>query len=258
MNGRESVGVSGLDTAPDNPGAGGDIGELRVEILASLQKLGYAHIKTPLTAEDFDRTAQQLGDITLRTNLTLTHNRSSIVYKPDEITFHQDNPLMNIIGWYCVRQDELDGSMLLIDAGDVADYFTRRELKILSSIDVRYPDPDPDRHNPDRGLFAYLLWPLVTEKTARTDVYYVPWLLAEGYDDEQQRALEKFAAYLRVKEESQLVAIRLSAGESLFIDNNRVLHGRGPIQQDSKRFLKRVWIKQSEQSNARAEGEGAR
>lgn len=257
MNGRESVGVSGLDTAPGSRGGGRDTGELRVEILASLQKLGYAHIKTRLTAEDFDFTAQQLGDITLRTNLTLTHNRSSIVYKPDEITFHQDNPLMNIIGWYCVRQDELDGSMQLIDAGDVADYFSPRELKILSSINVRYPDPDPNRHNPDSGLFAYLLWPLVTEKTARTDVYYVPWLLADGYDEEQQRTLAKFAAYLRAKEESRLVAIRLSEGESLFIDNNRVLHGRGPIQPDSKRFLKRVWIKQFEQRSARAEGEGS-
>ena len=213
------------------------------EILASIESLGYAHVKPPLSEEGFETTAESLGSIALRTDLTITPNRSSIVYKPDEIGFHQDNPTINMIGWYCVQQDELDGSGRLLDAGDVAGHFSLEERKVLGTISVRCPDSDPKRHNPDMGVVAYFLWPLLIEKATRSHVYYAPWLLLDSYDEEQSRALKKFAEYLRAKEENQAIRIRLRKGESLFIDNNRMLHGRGPIQPDSKRFLKRVWIK---------------
>ena len=247
MAGREGIemsgAVSGLDATLNSISGDRNTVELSAAVLASLAARGYAHIKPPHTAQDFDAVAQQLGTITLRTDLTLTPDRSSIVYKPAEIDFHQDNPTMNILGWYCVQQDELDGSVRLLDAGDVAAHFSRRERQLMSSINVRCPESDPGRHNPDKGLIAYFLWPLLTETPTRTEVYYVPWLLVDAYDEDQQRALAKFAAYLSAKEEKQLISIRLKVGESLFIDNNRLLHGRGPIQQDSKRFLKRVWIK---------------
>jgi hypothetical protein len=216
---------------------------MRSEILASIQTLGYAHLTQPLTAEAFEMTARQLGAIVLRTDLTITPERSSIVYKPEKIGLHQDNPEVNILGWYCVHQDELDGSALLLDTGDIARHFSQTEMETMSSVNVRYPDPDTNRHNPDKGLFAYLLWPLLTSKATRTEVYFAPWLLADSYDDEQCRVLDKFTEYLRAKEDHQLIKIRLKPGESLFIDNNRILHGRGPIGPNSKRFVKRVWIK---------------
>jgi Taurine catabolism dioxygenase TauD, TfdA family len=247
MVGREGTGrtrgTSGLDTTVDPFSNLRGARKLSREVLDSIQSLGYAHIKQHLTAEDFDLLAQQLGSIALRTDLAIAHNRSSIVYKPDEIAFHQDNPVMNILGWYCVRQDEFDGSARLLDSGDVANHFSPSDIKIMSRVNVRYPDPDPSRHNPDKGLIAYLLWPLITEKDTRCEVYYVPWLLLDSYDEEQTRVIKQFAEYLRAKEQNQVVRIRLSEGESLFIDNKRMLHGRGPMQQDSKRFLKRVWIK---------------
>jgi len=219
------------------------VSDLTAEVLAALKSLGYAHLRQSHTYEEFEEIAQQFGSITLRTDLAITPARNSIVYKPDEIRLHQDNPAMNVLAWYCVRQDQLDGSAQLLDAGDVCDYFSPDEIAIMKSIRIGYPDPDPTRHNPDQGLVAHLLWPLLREKATRTEVYYVPWLLIDTYDEQQRRLLEKFAAYLRRKEENELITIRLKAGESLFIDNNRILHGRGPIQEDSHRFLKRVWIK---------------
>jgi hypothetical protein len=247
MSQREGAGrsrePSGLDVAPHPWFSESDTSHLRAGILASVQTLGYAHLTQPHTADDFEMAASQLGSIALRTDLAITPERSSIVYKPDEIRLHQDNPEVNMLGWYCVHQDEFDGSALLLDTGEISRHFSPSEIETMSGINVRYPDPDPNRHNPDGGLIAYLLWPLVTKKTTRTEVYYVPWLLADSYDEDQRRVLEKFIEYLRAKEENQLIRIRLKAGESLFIDNNRMLHGRGPIRQDSKRFLKRVWIK---------------
>lgn len=247
MSERESEGRnserSDLDGARNSWSGDTEAADLSAGILASLQTLGYAHVARPHTAGDFEMTACQLGRVVLRTDLAITPERSSIVYKSDEIRLHQDNPEVNILGWYCVQQDECDGSALLLDTGDIAAHFSRAEIATMTTINVRYPDPDQSRHNPDRGLTAYLPWRLVTEKSTRAEVYYVPWLLADSYDENQRRVLAKFTEHLRVKEETQLVRIRLKAGESLFIDNNRMLHGRGSISQNSKRFLKRVWIK---------------
>ena len=247
----------GRDAAPDPFGEEKEAVALLVETLAAIESLGYAHVKQPRALETFESMAQQMGAIIMRTDLAITPERSSIVYKSDAIAFHQDNPAMNILGWYCVRQDEIDGSALLLDTGDVAEHFSPEEMEVMRSVSVRYPHPDPLYHNPDMGLVAYLLWPLLTGKATRPQVYYVPWLLLDSYDEKQRRVLEKFAGYLRAKEANQVISIRLREGESLFIDNNRMLHGRGPLQQDSKRFLKRVWIKRDSKSGGlRSDGGG--
>lgn len=247
MGGRKGIeptfDFSDPKVAPNSLVSAGTSSDLSGRVIASLKSLGYAHISEPHAHEEFEEIAARLGSIALRTDLAITPTRNSIVYKPHEITLHQDNPAMNVIGWYCVRQDQFDGSSRLLDAGDVADYFSRDEIEIMKRTNVGYPDPDSSRHNPDLGLVAHLLWPLLTEKPTRTEVYYVPWLLIDAYDQQQGRVLERFAEYLRRKEGNELITIRLKAGESLFIDNNRILHGRGPIQEDSQRFLKRVWIK---------------
>jgi hypothetical protein len=209
-------------------------------ILATIEQQGYAHITTPLDVESFEAVATRLGSIAMRTDLVITPGRSSIVYKPDAIAFHQDNPLMNIIGWHCVQQDDIDGSAQLIDTADIADHFTVEQLRTMTGIEIRCPDADSSRHNPDKGLIAYFLWPMLTEKNTRCEVYYVPWLMLDWYRAEQREIIHKFDEYLLTKE---VINVRLNEGETLFIDNNRLLHGRGPIQPGSKRFLKRVWIK---------------
>jgi hypothetical protein len=208
--------------------------------LAALEQHGYAHITKPLDVESFEALAARLGFIAMRTDLAITPGRSSIVYKPDAIAFHQDNPTINIIGWYCVQQDDIDGSAQLIDTVDIADHFTLEQLTIMTGIEIRCPDADPGRHNPDKGLISYFLWPMLTKKSMRCEVYYVPWLMLDSYSAEQQQVIQKFDEYLLAKE---VMNLRLNEGETLFIDNNRLLHGRGPIHAGSKRFLKRVWIK---------------
>ena len=235
--------VLNSDLAGDSSRRVRSVSDLTAGVLASLKSFGYAHLRQAHTYDEFEEIAQQFGSIALRTDLAITPARNSIVYKADEIRLHQDNPAMNVLAWYCVRQDQLDGSARLLDTADVAAYFSADEIEIMKRTRIGYPDPDPHRHNPDRGLIAHLFWPLLSERAWRTEVYYVPWLLIDTYDEQQHRLLEKFAEYLRQKEENELITIRLKAGESLFIDNNRILHGRGPIQEDSQRFLKRVWIK---------------
>lgn len=216
------------------------INELSIAAGDSLDRLGYAHITEQLSVEVFEAVSGRLGPIAMRTDLTITPGRSSIVYKPDAIAFHQDNPGMKIIGWHCVQQDDLDGSARLIDTSNVIDHFTPEELDIMSGISIRCPDSDPHRHNPDKGLIAYFLWPMLTKSSDRHLVYYVPWLMLDSYTPAQQEVIEKFDEYIL---STEVINIRLNEGETLFIDNNRMLHGRDAIHVGSKRFLKRVWIK---------------
>ena len=211
-------------------------------VLATIQQQGYAHITKPLDPESFETIASMMGSIAMRTDLVITPGRSSIVYKPDAIAFHQDNPLMNIIGWHCVHQDDVDGSARLIDTADIADHFTPNQLMTMTGIEIRCPDADPNRHNPDKGIISYFLWPMLTKQRTRFEVYYVPWLKLDSYSAEQREIIQQFDTYLLAKE---VINIRLNEGETLFIDNNRLLHGRGPIHTGSKRFLKRVWIKRN-------------
>ena len=193
---------SGLDATIDSFFNERRARELSNEVLASIQSLGYAHLRQPLTTETFDIVAQQLGSIALRTDLTITRNRSSIVYKPDEIAFHQDNPVMNILGWFCLQQDEVDGSALLLDTSDVADYFSRSELKIMGNVMVEYPTPIPCVTTRMRaGCIPSLA--AVTEKETRCEVYYVPGCSTPMT---QKKAEDrKFAEYLRGKEPNQVI-----------------------------------------------------
>ena len=76
-----------------------------------------------------------------------------------------------------------------------------------------------------------------------TTVFYVPWNLSDARDDEQARLLEKMAAFVEHKRKTQPVKIRLERQQCLFIDNRRMLHGRGLLAEDSKRHLVRFYIR---------------
>lgn len=214
---------------------------LAAKILAAVKSFGYAHIKQLLSVEEFEAVSEQMGAIYLRTDLALKPDLGSIVYKSDGIGFHADNPTVYIIGWYCVRQDETDGSSRLIDTSDLIAFFAPDELDALGTITVRCPDHG--RHDPDNGVEAYFYAPLVSRHAARCHVYYAPWHLPDIYDEIQTRALEKFFQYVEAKERAGAISIRLKEDESLFFDNRRMLHGRGAIGQESKRLIKRVWIR---------------
>jgi hypothetical protein len=218
-----------------------DVHRLSEEILACLEFLGYAHTRQAMAYEDFELIAQQLGSIILRTELAITADRKSIVYKPDEIGFHQDNPTIHFIGWYCVHQDEMDGSSRLLDTDNLVTTFSSDELEVLSTINIRYPDLA--NHQPDLGREAYFQAPLLDKGSAGYGVYFTPWFLLDSYDEQQRRVLDKFIAYVKAKETHEVIGIRLKPGESLFINNRRMLHGREAIRPDSRRFIKRVWIR---------------
>jgi hypothetical protein len=209
-------------------------------LIESINDEGYAHIKTFISSERFESLSRRLGNIVFRTTLQIAPGRKSVVYNRDEIGFHTDNPKVRIIGWHCVRQDEVDGSSLLLDTRDIAEHFPPSELAVLETIELRCPDLE--LHDPDAGKEAYFKTQLLSWKGDEPQVYFVRWLLLSSYDSGQLAVLDKFVRYLRHKEEHEVFSIRLKEGEALFINNRRLLHGRGAIGENSSRLIERVWL----------------
>ncbi len=212
---------------------------------------GYFHLRVPIALDAFNLLASGLGAVQGRTDITIDTvrdlaqqrrrgstirpNRGS-VYRAEGIGFHTDAPSVSLIGWYCLEPDTVDGANLLLDTRDLTDHFALDELAILSTIQVNCPVLESDTQN-------FRQEPLISKSDSAYHVYYAPWLLLDGYQEQQSRLLEKFDRYLRDRERTQLIRVRLEKQESLFIDNRRMLHGRGPIAADSKRHLIRVYLR---------------
>jgi len=160
-----------------------------------------------------------------------------VVYSSSELGFHTDRPTVDVIGWYCVEQDASDGAVLLIDTVDLEDHLSAAELEGLGRIEVGYSVRDRET-----GREELRSAPLASQGPRGLAVYYAPWRLPRGLDASTARLLAGFAAYVERRRETSLSRIRLEPGESLFIDNHRLLHARGELSPASRRHIVRLYI----------------
>ena len=160
-------------------------------------------------------------------------------YGSDVVGFHTDNIRVDVMAMYCVEQDEIDGAILLLDTGDLAEHFSPRELAALSSLELWAPPVTPP--GKAREDFYYRA-PLISRSAEGYRVYYIPWLLPDSLDQPASEMLKRFSDYLKEKEETGLIRLPVEKQESVFIDNHRMLHGRGAITENSKRHMLRHYI----------------
>ncbi len=225
---------------------------LSTEIFKIIKVRGFAHIKQPLSQNAFEALVYQLGSIELRTDLVVDPkmkqlqqasrsynkiNRPS-VYQADALAFHTDRPTFNLLGWYCVQQDEVDGAILLLDTINIGDYFTPAEISLLSRVKVSYMMINPTS-NEEEVFYE----PLISKYNTTYRVFYIPWNLSAHYNREQTALLENFSEYVAYKQRTELLTVRLAPQECLFIYNHRMLHSRGRLPENSRRHLIRLYIR---------------
>ncbi len=239
------------ETSIDGHNEAIDFDALSEEIFKTIKVQGFVHIKQPLSQNGFEALVHLLGSIEARTDLVVDAkfnqlqqmkrkyniNRPSI-YQADALAFHTDTPASDVIGWYCVEQDEVDGATLLLDTRDIGNYFTPAELSVLSRVNVPYMIRNPST-NEEEVVYE----PLISQDNATYRVFYIPWNLLNHNNREQATLLEKFSEYVAYKQRTELIKIRLAPKESLFIDNHRMLHSRGKLPENSRRHLIRFYIK---------------
>jgi alpha-ketoglutarate-dependent taurine dioxygenase len=169
----------------------------------------------------------QLGPVIQTTEITPRANAKAALATDQEMQLHTDHPRARWISWECVRQSSEGGYSLLKDTKPALDSLTESERAELRALAIRTHVVFPN----DTGSY-----PVLRKDGDGTDwVYFTPWMT----DGQSSPAFRKF---LQALEATPTLSIRLYPGESLLIDNGRMLHGRTALGGDKDRLLIRRWI----------------
>ncbi len=201
--------------------------------MSEVELRGWAVIDLPSLGA-FLETCSSMGEVLSLQDVALLPGSRRHVNGPAEIPLHSDGPQPDIVAWYCVRQDEFDGTSILLDTAPVLRTLTSEMLDVLASISIPYFNPA----NPGRpeGYMPVL----IREGDGSCRINYTPWLLPTPLSEAQASAIASFQTALS---KAHSVQIRLSANIGLFVDNRRVLHGRRSLASNSNRLLKRAWVR---------------
>jgi len=169
----------------------------------------------------------QLGPVIQTTEITPRANAKAALATDKEMQLHTDHPRARWISWECVRQSSEGGYSLLKDTKPALDSMTEAERDELRALSIRTHVVFSD----DTGAY-----PVLRQDGDGSDwVYFTPWMT----DGQSCPAFRKFIEAL---EATPNLSLRLYPGESLLIDNGRMLHGRSALGGDKDRLLIRRWI----------------
>ena len=169
----------------------------------------------------------QLGPVIQTTEITPRANAKAALATDQEMQLHTDHPRARWVSWECVRQSSEGGYSLLKDTKPALDSLTGSERDELRSLAIRTHVVFPD----DTGAY-----PVLRKDGNGADwVYFTPWMT----DGQSSPAFRKF---LQALEASPTLSVRLYPGESLLVDNGRMLHGRSALGGNKDRLLIRRWI----------------
>jgi alpha-ketoglutarate-dependent taurine dioxygenase len=168
-----------------------------------------------------------LGPIIQTTEITPRANAKAALATDQEMQLHTDHPRARWISWECVRQSSEGGYSLLKDTKPALDVLTDAERDELRALSIRTHVVFPD----DTGAYPVLR----NDGDGFDWVYFTPWMI----DGLRSPAFQKF---IQALEATPTLSVRLYPGESLLIDNGRMLHGRSALGGDKDRLLIRRWI----------------
>jgi hypothetical protein len=200
---------------------------LAITVGEAIAERGYA-LLAGLTLDEFSQLAARLGPVIGQTQIRAGGGRS-LLSSSAAMPFHTDGPEAELIGWWCARSARPHGESALIDTAALPRTLHSDQLDELTRTMLYRPA--------EEGCLD--LHPCLMPKAGAFHVYYAPWHLLDNYPPEQRAALDALQEFLRAQ---RPVARALAEGESLFLDNGRMLHGRTAFPADSGRHLERAWI----------------
>ena len=170
-----------------------------MSLLHTLNNTGYVvqHFKS---FGEFDVFCKEIGDVKQTTDVKITNGLTSFPYIHDEIPFHTDNPEIEIVGWFCIDQDEIAGESLIIDVRNILLEFSEIEIKRLATITL--PTPVSKKN-----------FPILQMKNGHPHIYFINRLwenLAENSSKEDGDIIKKFlCAVTAIKNDGKYLSIRL-------------------------------------------------
>ncbi len=206
------------------------------ELREQLTSAGFVCVREPLSVAEYIVLAAELGRVVQAEQIALRPGAHAYVAQPGRVPLHNDQPEVDVIGWWCEAQDDEDDASLLLDTRPVVEQLDedlRRHLRQIHLLCPPLENGPPTERRP------------VLRRMGHDDVVFCPpWLLLADDTQAARQSLTIFQEAVSSAAQTSTKTIRLQPGQALFVDNRRVLHGRGPIKETSGRRLHRVWIQE--------------
>ncbi len=208
------------------------------DILNRLDSQGFV-VENVHTRENYLAICNQLGRVTHTREIFLkprdtVEKFTGYSHLPEEVPFHTDYPLVNVVGLFCEHADDDGGENLLVDTREILKELSYSEVEALKQVNVPLPRSEET------------LPVLSVNDNQRPHVYWLPaFTLAnlEKLEDRQAKSVERFNQVLLDKRErGNHISLKLKAGEAIWFDNFVMLHGRDKLKETSKRFQVRAFI----------------
>lgn len=171
-----------------------------------------------------------LGKLLNHTQVSVVEGSRSLVTSVRGLSPHTDHHRARYILWNCEVQQESGGETILVDGLAVFSSMSQADksnLRNIRLIEHSMFDGDEASH------------PMIFDVDGNEALYYSYWLCDESISPQHRESFDRFHAAVKAV---QPIFIRLEPGESLLIDNNRMLHGRVSLEQNSPRILQRYWF----------------
>lgn len=203
------------------------------DLLGALREQGYTCVPG-LTPSAYRALASKLGHVVANETIELRDGAHAYVAKPGQVPFHTDQAQVEIIGWHCQQQDANDGASLLLDSRPILSNLSVLTRDLLRRVRLSCP--------PVAGGPPTFSVPVLRQKGDRDAFFCSPWLDPVDCGIAEQDALRMLSSAIQAFAVSSTIRVRLAPGDALFIDNQRIMHGRAALSVDSRRKLHRVWI----------------
>lgn len=207
---------------------------MQQEVADALRRDGFFHARG-IGQDEYLALAASLGEVVAVEEIELRPGVGSYACSSGPVPFHTDHPAVTSAAWYCVRQDPVDGASLLVDSQRLIGKLSLEQNALLERLRLAFP-PLIAGHSPGAA-------PVLMQRSDGYEVYYPPVMRPEEPEPAALVALQELAAKVREFGPAVQIRIRLEVNDALFVDNRRMLHGRGPLQPNSPRLLQRAWIR---------------
>ncbi len=198
-----------------------------------LKLFGFAVCSDRFNESTFLRLSQQFGYIWHKSDVQVKPDSRWLASSSAALSLHTDNPHADIVAWRCHVECEQGSPTLIADLSDLPLHFSEHELELLQTVLIPIPSFQD---------YVFEAEPLIMRESGAIRLNYLEWFEPRLPANAEQ-AFQKFKSYLQNKREQETLAISLLEGQLLFIDNNRMLHGRGELPANTPRHLQRLWIK---------------
>jgi len=199
------------------------------EARATLKERGWFHMQSA-TEDLFLSLTASLGSVVYETDVSVRKESRGLVTSDKALDFHTDHSLVDFVAWLCITPDARGGDTILADARDAFALLDDEDKKTLESVMLK----EHAVFENDPGAA-----PLVSRANGELKFYYSFWLADKRMPPDCRRAFDAFrCAVSRVP----FQRFKLRRNDVLVVDNSRILHGRMPIKDPSRR-LKRLWIR---------------